>query len=380
MTEQEAILILNAIPGLGNIRIRNLISHFSSAGNILKLSEDRWESEQILARNVFQKILEFPKDKFLDDEYNLVLKHKAQIVSCLEENFPKNLQEIPDAPVVLYYKGNLAANDEAAVAVVGSRMASFYGLSLAEKFARRFAELGITVVSGMARGIDTAAHRGCLQASGRTLAILGCGLTHIYPRENKGLMESIEKQGAVISEFPMATPARAYNFPRRNRIISGLSLGVLVVEASLKSGALVTSRCALEQGREVFAIPGQIDHPTAQGPHRLIKEGAKLVNGVEDVLEELRLPLESFLFKLTDVKKKLSPENREEIGNLSPEESRVYHHLTLQPVYIDELAKQMQSTPLDMMKVLLQLELKQYVKQLPGKYFVRKTVFSVPGT
>ncbi len=282
------------------------------------------------------------------------------------------MNEIPDAPVVLYYKGSLIPADEAAVAIVGSRRASLYGLSLAEKFARRLAELGIAVISGLARGIDTAAHRGCLQASGRTLAILGCGLMHVYPKENKGLMENIEKQGAVISEFPMRTLAFAYNFPRRNRIISGLSLGVLVVEASLRSGALVTSRCALEQGREVFAIPGQIDHPNTFGTHRLIKEGAKLVNCVEDILEELKLPLESFLFKLKAMHSEnavAAAENSPE--DLSEEESKIYRAITQQPIYIDELATQWNRSVAEMTGILLTLELKRYVKQLPGKYFVK---------
>ena len=372
MTEQESLIILNAIPGLGNIRIRKLVDHFGSAEKILSLTEAEFKKEPMVPFNIAQKILEFSKDKFLPDEYNLVFKHETKVISYRDEGFPRNLNEIPDAPVVLYYKGSLIPADEAAVAIVGSRRASLYGLSLAEKFARRLAELGIAVISGLARGIDTAAHRGCLQASGRTLAILGCGLMHVYPKENKGLIENIEKQGAVISEFPMRTLAFAYNFPRRNRIISGLSLGVLVVEASLRSGALVTSRCALEQGREVFAIPGQIDHPNTFGTHRLIKEGAKLVNCVEDILEELKLPLESFLFKLKAMHSEnavAAAENSPE--DLSEEESKIYGAITQQPIYIDELATQWNRSAAEMTGILLTLELKRYVKQLPGKYFVK---------
>jgi DNA processing protein len=245
--------------------------------------------------------------------------------------------------------------------VVGSRLASFYGLQTAERFGFELASRGITVVSGLAKGIDSSAHKGALKAKGRTLAILGSGLADIYPEENIELAEKIFESGAVISEFPMRTIPDRGNFPKRNRIISGLSLGVVCVEAAEKSGALITCDCALEQGREVFAVPGKVDSMTSKGTNKLIKQGAKLAQGVEDILEELDLS------SRVDCKDPAGAAGKV----LDKEESLVYTLLSSDPMHIDDICIE-SGVPLGRVsKILLSLELRKFTKQLPGKNFVK---------
>ncbi len=381
MTELEYFLILNAISGLGSIRTRQLLEYFSSAKKVLTASLQELAAPRVIPRNVAENIIRFDKEDFLKKEMALLKKHGVKAISCIDENYPGNLKEIPDAPSVLYFKGTLNKDSDLSVALVGSRRASLYGLSMAEKLAGQLAALGITVVSGLARGIDTAAHQGALKAKGKTIAVLGNGLASVYPPENIKLFEEIAEKGAVLSEFPMTTPPSAFNFPRRNRIVSGLSLGVVVVEASSKSGALITSRCALEQGREVFAVPGKIDNPTAFGVNNLIKQGAKLISSVEDIIEELAPRLKNLM---QDEKKQDKSENRRGVNdqgaekdmsltprNLNQEEARVFAHLNDEAIHVDEVTSQSGLSVSQAMSVLLKLELKHLVRQLPGKMFVR---------
>ena len=378
MTENEAVLILNAVKGIGNRGTRKLLDRYHSATKILSLSESNFQSETNLSSKVIQNILNFSKDKFLETEYNLMRKHIVDVITLWDEAYPDSLKEIADAPLVLYVKGSLEIQEALSIAIVGSRKASFYGSSVAQKFGGQFADLGFTLVSGMARGIDTAVHHGVLNAKGKTIAVLGCGLKHVYPAENKKLLESIVQSGAVLSEFPMQMEPLAYNFPRRNRLISGLSLGVIVVEAAQRSGALITADFALEQGREVFAIPGRIDQASAYGTNNLIKQGAKLITCVEDVLEDLQPRLLDHLHKDNDLKsdkvkkraQSLSPRLDVKKLNLSKEEEAILGKIHDRPVHIDELTRSCQET-IPVMSVLLQLELKKLIKQLPGKLFTR---------
>jgi len=217
----------------------------------------------------------------------LARENKVKTLGIADKDYPTNLRYIYDPPATVYLKGNIVPEDNIAIAIVGSRRATHYGLKNAKSLAFELAVRGITIVSGLARGVDSAAHRGALEAKGRTIAVLGSGLNVIYPKENERLAEEIAQNGAVISEFPLDAGPQRYHFPRRNRVISGLSLGVVVVEAAQKSGALITANCALEQGREVFALPGKIDSFTSRGTHDLIKQGAKLVESIEDIIEEL---------------------------------------------------------------------------------------------
>lgn len=369
MTEQEAMVILSAIPSFGSVRIRRLIEYFGSGRNVLKAKERDLQATNILSRNLIQKIFEFDRDNFLQSEYNHIRQNDVAVVTIFDECYPVVLRGIYDPPVVLYVKGRLPVDQGLAVGIVGSRNASMYGINIAEKFAGQLAELGITVVSGLAKGVDAAAHRGCLRTGGQTIAVVGCGLSHIYPPQNKDLFAEIGQKGAVISEFPMAMPPISFNFPARNRIISGLSLAVLVVEASLKSGALITSHFALEQGRDVFAVPGKIDHPNSQGVNQLIKQGAKLVTCFEDIVQELEPQLRRNLA----APKKVTENLADHYGgyDLCANEFAIVNVLNQEPVYIDDVVSQCGQSPADVASLLLKLELKKCVKQLPGKYYVR---------
>lgn len=366
MNEQQALLILNAITTLKPNRIRQMIVHFGSAKAALAAGKSALLESGVSALAA-EAVLKFPQDEFLKKEYALIAKYGAAIITAQDEDYPARLKEISDYPVVLYVHGNLKAANEPAVAIVGSRLASFYGTTTAKELAVGLAESGITVVSGLARGIDTSAHQGALKANGVTFGVLGCGLAQNYPPENEELREQIMEQGAVISEFPMMMEPLSWNFPQRNRIISGLSLGVIVVEAALKSGALITSRFALEQGREVFAVPGKIDNPTASGVHRLIKEGAKLVTCLEDVLEELKPQLKIYL-KTARAKPQAATQSA---TDLSECEQAVVNLLGSEPISIEQLIEKAGLAVSQLMSTLLSLELKHHIKQFPGKLFAR---------
>lgn len=258
MTNLENLLTLNAIPELGSIRIKKLLECFGSAEKIFSVSLCALRRVEGISLKIAQDILRKKNKIDIEEELNLAKKNDIKIISIQDKDYPESLKNIYDPPIILYVKGTLLEKDNLAIAVVGSRRASIYGLTCAEKFALQLSELGITVISGMARGVDSASHRGALKAKGRTIAVLGSGLLNIYPAENKKLFEEISHNGAVISEFPLNTKPFAGNFPRRNRIISGLSLGVIVVEASRNSGALITADLALEQGREVQFIQQEL--------------------------------------------------------------------------------------------------------------------------
>lgn len=297
-----------------------------------------------------------------------------QKITIDDPEYPKNLKHIHKPPKALYMNGELLAADEMAVALVGSRRPSFYGLEICEKLAYDLALRGVTIISGMARGIDSAAHRGALRAKGRTIAVLGSGHGRIYPPENTKLYEEIAKGGAVISEFENDIGPLPYNFPQRNRIISGLSIGVVVVEAAKNSGALITSDYALEQGREVFAVPGKVSSQTSAGTNGLIKDGAKLVQTAEDILEEL----ENFKITPVPVKEprpadetKLQKTKAYVYNSLTENERKVYKALSDAPMHIDDILEQSCLDIAKGSKALLGLELKKLVRQLAGKQFIR---------
>lgn len=288
MTEQEALLILNAVPELGSVRIRNLIKYFGTADRVLKAPESKLIQVEGIGRKITHGVRSWQKYFDLKKECLLIEKYKAEILTFGHPEYPPLLKEIYDPPVVLYIRGNILKEDKMAVAIVGARRASYYGLNTARQLAQQLSSRGLTVISGLARGVDTKAHEGALNGQGRTIAVFGCGLDRIYPPENKKLVEQIIKNGAVVTEFPFGTPPFKQNFPRRNRIISGLSLGVVVIEAGQYSGSLITARLAAEQGREVFSVPGRIDAVTSRGTNVLIKNGAKPVLKLEDIIEEIK--------------------------------------------------------------------------------------------
>src|SRR5437870_12535467 len=282
-----------------------------------------------------------------------------------DERYPELLRAIYDPPAVLYCDGSVEPGDRQAVAIVGSRQATPYGLRITETLAGELGALGFTILSGFARGIDAAAHRAALAAGGRTIAVLGCGLDVDYPPGHASLHAEIAGSGAVLTEFAPGTPPRATNFPRRNRIISGLALGVVVVEAADDSGSRITARLALEQGREVFAVPGPIEAPTSRGPHGLLKQGAKLVEMVDDIVEELLPQLDRPLQTLKTEPIAALPKHVE----LSSSERAMLDMMSLEPIHIDEMTERTVLTPAVVAAILLGLELKALVKQLPGQRY-----------
>ena len=379
MNEINALLILNAVPGVGNATIRKLLEYYGSAQKVLSLTENDLAADQVVSAKLAAAIVQFPKEQFLAKELALIAEYGVRVLTFNDEEYPASLRAIADSPIVLYVKGRLPENLSLSMAVVGSRGASLYGNSIAEQWSARLAEVGFTIVSGMARGIDTAAHTGALKAHGQTVAVLGCGLTHIYPPENKKLSDSIAANGAIVSEFAMETLPMPYNFPRRNRIISGLSMGVIVVEAAAKSGALITADFALEQGREVYAVPGKVDSPTSKGVHGLIKQGAKLVSCVEDILEDIHPQL------LQEAHGNVVPPGTPEIKepaaleSLSESEQQIYGFIGDRPVHIDELIDRCGTDALRVTVVLSCLELKHFIKQLPRKIIRQVGIYGQSG-
>ena len=295
MNDTERFLILNMVEDLGSVRTQSLLRHFGSLEKVFRAREGELRKVEGIGEKISLKIIQSIRGIDLQKELDLIKRHNIKIISFLDKGYPKNLKNIYDPPMVLYVLGNVLPQDDVAIAIVGSRLASFYGLQQAERMGFQLASRGITVVSGLARGIDSAGHKGALKAGGRTLAVLGSGILNIYPQEHRELARKISENGALISEFPMMTIPEKGNFPKRNRIISGLSLGVVVVEAAQRSGALITSDIAMEEGREVFAVPGKVDSITSRGTNKLIKQGAKLAETANDILEELDLQISSGL-------------------------------------------------------------------------------------
>jgi DNA processing protein len=361
MTEQEAIIILNAVSGIGNRTILRLIAFFGCALAALRAGREALSECGHLTPKQVEAILSFPCEEFLRRELELIRRHNVTALTFFEEDYPVPLRHVADAPSVLYVKGKLPKDWERCIAIVGSRQASLYGQSLAAGFARQLGERGFTIVSGLAKGIDRSAHEGCLNVGASTVAVVGCGLEHIYPREHALLYARIGNEGAIISEFSMEMMPLPVNFPRRNRIISGLAQGVLVVEASAKSGALITADFANDQGKNVYAIPGPIDKPGSAGTHALIKDGAKMVTRLDDILEdyEMEAPLER------------ETESDRRDPELSIEEKVIYQFINDRPLHLDEIVEGSGLHASGVSRILLALELKHVIKQLPGKNFRR---------
>lgn len=378
-------LALRSVNGIGNLAFKSLLDFFPSPYDVFQAPYSELVTIPGIGPKTASSVKAFADWQKLENELKDLNKFHIHLITCHDARYPVILKNIYDYPPILYVKGNLKEND-LNIAIVGSRMASTYGIYTTERLARELALSGMTVVSGMARGIDSAAHRGALAGRGRTIAVLGCGLDVIYPPENKDLFHNIAADGAVISEFALGTPPNAPNFPLRNRVISGLSLGVVVVEANERSGSLITARIAMEQGREVFAVPGNIDSYGSRGSHRLIKEGAKLIENVHDILEEI-LP------QISGTPRNMSPGEREESRGItkrdlpvqktppspgspkcsfSENEKMILNILTTKPVDIDSIIAKSGLNVNETMNCLLNLELYDAILQLPGKLYKRK--------
>lgn len=361
--ELKSWLALFTVPQIGPVRYVSLVRHFGSPQRVLDADKEELaglpDIGPVTASNIRRGVSWDEAEK----QAGLIQQHGVDLLPFTDDDYPHNLLAIYDPPPFLFVKGKISQDDRNAVAIVGCRYPSVYGKRITESIARELAQRGITIVSGMARGIDSIGHVSALKEKGRTIAVFGSGLDVIYPPENRKLAERIRSSGVLISEFSMGTKPEKPNFPRRNRLISGLSLGVVVVEAGEKSGALLTAGCALEQNREVFAIPGNLGSKTSEGTNGLIKQGAKLVTSVEDILDELKIDTKGA---------KSSPVDREEdLSHLSEKEKNLFGFISDEPLHIDKIAGSASVGVSEALSLLLSLELKGLVKQLSGKMFVQ---------
>lgn len=351
-------LTLRRLPGVGGRTQRELLEHFGSLESIFSASRGQLDKVLVGKSAAIEALLDGPHSQSLEHEFDWLDQTDHHLLTWTDNDYPPLLREIPDPPLVLYVIGRREVLSHPQIAIVGSRNPSPLGRENAQAFARSLAGAGLTVTSGLALGVDGAAHRGALAAGGVTIAVTGTGLDRVYPARHRDLAHQIAEHGALVSEFLLGTPPLPENFPIRNRLISGLSLGTLVVEAALQSGSLITARLATEQGREVFAIPGSIHAPQARGCHALIRQGAKLVETAQDVLEELG--------PLANVTRYLVPEKDGTATSLSPPMAALLQQIGHDPVSIDALIERSGLTAEAVSSMLLQMELSGLVASCPG--------------
>lgn len=368
-----AWLALHLVPGLGPVTCQKLVKYFGSPERVLAAGSRpdpagafrlRPESKTALWGEGRQDL-----ENHVEKEIELAAEKNIRIIPCDDSLYPSLLKKIHDPPTVLYVKGVPESLNCRGIGMVGSRAATHYGKNVAGQLAKSLAGKGFSIISGMALGIDTASHKGALDGGANTIAVLGCGLDIIYPPSNHILYKEISAAGAVVSEYPFGTEPEYFRFPARNRIISGLSLGVVVVEAANRSGSLITANHALEQGREVFAVPGRIDSAKSAGSHTLLQQGAKLVHGINDIIEE---------FPASPFQQNTEERDRavlgEEIADLSREEAEIYGFIEVYPRTFDEIALESGFSAKQINEILLHLELKGLVETLPGKTYQRATL------
>jgi DNA processing protein len=366
----ESWLRLRAIDGVGDLMEVRLVRAWHSPDAVLRASRD-----ELIQRGCSSQLADAIRRgpdrsacQSIERELKAIEREGIEVRSLLDSAYPVRLKMIADPPPLLYITGTLIEQDELAIAIVGARRATAAGCAVTEELSHDLAEAGLTVVSGLARGVDAAAHRGALAAQGRTIAVLGCGIDRTYPPEHERLRRQIEEQGAILSEVPLGAPPHSHHFPRRNRIISGLSMGVIVTEAAIGSGSLITARLAAEQGREVFAVPGFVKEDTSRGTNALLKEGAALIERAQDVIEVVLPQLEPALrLRLQPSREKKEPHDR--LGN---EEQLVYDALSYDPRTVDDVIVSTGLSVSVVMASLLSLELRRRVKQLPGQRYLQK--------
>jgi len=350
-------IAFSRIPGIGRVKLSQLREHFTTLGHAWKASTGELKKAGLDSKSV-DIIVNLRSKISPDAEMESLKQYKVKVLTCDSPDYPQRLKEIYDFPPVLYVRGNLLPEDECCLAVVGTRRATVYGRQVTEEIVRDLARNKITIISGLAKGIDSVAHRATLEAHGRTIAVFACGLDIVYPAENAKLAYEIMEHGALISEYPLGARPKADNFPRRNRIMSGMSLGVLVVEAGESSGALITANQAVEQNRDVFAVPGSILSPASRGTNNLIQEGAKLVRNYVDILEELNLAMVAQQLEM----KELLPADETE--------SLLLKQLSTEPTHIDEVCRQSGLAAAVVGSTLAIMELKGMVKQVGGMNYV----------
>lgn len=357
-------LCLYLVPGVGNAAARKLIRDFGSPEEVFKAAvSDLMRSGEIregVARRIKEKIFSVDPNK----EMRRAEQFGAKLISFSDPCYPGLLREIHDPPIILYTRGRAIPSRKPFIAIVGSRNATEYGLRTAQRIALGLTENGIGISSGLARGVDAAAHWGCVRGRGFTIAVLGTGVDIRYPSSNGKLFDQVLEHGVLISEFPLGTAPEPKNFPIRNRIISGISRGVVVVEATKQSGSLITAALALDQGRDVFAVPGSIDSFKSRGPHFLIKQGAKLVEHAEDILSEMG-------FLSLEEERTPEPDEVEPVVQLEPDAERIFHCLGPYPIHIDQIIRSSGCPPGKTSSILTRLELMGLAVQLPGMMFIR---------
>jgi DNA processing protein len=358
MPDIESWIALSLVPEIGPVTFRRLFSIYGDPAAVFAAPGKELSAIDGVGQRKAKNIKNFSAWKDIGKQIREIERCNAKVLTFPSPEYPAMLRQLEDAPVILYVRGTVRDEDRFAVALVGTRKATPYGRIVAEKLSSELGASGFTIVSGMARGIDTMAHAGALSSGGRTIAVLGSGIDKAYPPENRVLMEKIAGSGCVVSEFPLGTEPNRENFPRRNRLISGLSMGVVVVEAAAGSGALITAASALEQNREVFAVPGNITSPSSAGANDLIKRGAKLIQGPSDIIEELAPMLRGFVRAGERLK-----------AGITDEEKKVCDILTGEPMHIDALSRELSLSPEKALVTLLNLEIKGIVRQTDGKRF-----------
>ena len=359
ISERNILIWLNSI-GINNLRIKELRSIFTDLRELWTIKEQTLVNLGILKTDSIDKILQHRKNDFLDKLLLKINQENIEIMTVLDDNYPIGLDNINDNPMVLYYKGEYKEEDNLAIGVVGSRKATAYGKWACEKFTKELVGLGVTIISGLALGIDTVAHKTALEAGGRTIGILGNGVDIVYPKTNNKLYKDISNNGCVLSEFPLGTQPLQYNFPQRNRIISGLSLGIVVIEAKEKSGSLITAHSAIDQGKEVFSVPGNINSIFSTGTNRLIKDGAKVLMDLDDIIEEI--------YELR-VKKTEKQKNDIDYSNLSEDELKIMKLILDGPVHADTIVLKSGIDISTVISILTILELKGLIRELSSRFF-----------
>jgi DNA processing protein len=364
--DRAAALRLSLVSGIGPQHFADLVAAFGTPSGVLRAAPAELRSIPGIGTKLAREIsLASESDRDVAEELERCRQFGIDIVVAGTPQYPTRLAEISDPPSLLFVRGQLEPRDALAIAVVGTRHPTTYGKAQAERLARGLALAGLTVVSGLARGIDSIAHRAALAAGGRTFAVLGSGLLNLYPPEHLDLADAIAERGALLSEFPTLQPPKSGAFPRRNRILSGLSLGVLVIEAADRSGALITARHAAEQGRDVFAVPGRIDSRNSRGCHHLIRDGAKLVQSIDDVLSELwPLPVPA---RIADERTVHHPAEL----NLNPREIAVLECIQKEPTSVDALVAHTQLPVQQILAVVSALEMRRLIRRAPGSTFIR---------
>lgn len=371
LEQTKYVYFLTKVNKLGNTRIKNILCRLKDSYDFFNCSQNDLRKIEGIDINISRDIMEsVSKKKSYDIEFEIFIrdteKKKIKVLSILDEEYPENLRKIFDAPVLMYYKGSLDSADKYSLSIVGTRNPTEYGKYTCEKFTEKLSKLGIPVISGFARGIDSIVHNVCLKNNNLTYAVFGCGVEVIYPSENRKLYSELIERGAVISEFPVSSQPEKVNFPKRNRIISGISLGSLIIESGIKGGSLLTAEFAIDQNREVFAVPGYINSKQSEGTNELIKRGqAKLVTEIEDIIDELEIKLKPVL-KKDFIKREIKLTEE-----LNDTEKRIYNAVGYEQVHIDRINETTGLSISDCLVNLLSLEFKGLVRQSPGKNFMK---------